>query len=113
MGLEHSETFQVVKIDLDIVPPDDWLNEWIETRKNILFFAGYDVTKIRMHPSKHGLHFWFHLDAAVGYDILMKLQFLCGDDPKRVWFGLQRRGFVRFRGLFNILFNKKWSLKEE
>jgi len=100
-------------LDLDVVPPDDWLQEWIETRKNILFFAGYEVTKVRMHPSQHGLHFWFHLDANVDYDTLMKLQFLCGDDHARVYFGLQRRGFKRFRGMFNILFNRKWRLDED
>lgn len=112
MELIQLDKYQVVKVDLDIQPPDDWLQEWIETRKNIIFSEGYEVTKVRYTPSKKGIHFWFHLDAEVNYDTLMKLQFLCGDDHARVWFGLQRRGFTKFRGLFNILFNRKWSLEK-
>lgn len=112
MELEESDKYRVLKIDMDIVPPDDWIKEWKETRTIIIMEYGHEVTKIRMQPSKKGLHFWFHIDPPVDYERLIKLQFLCGDDAGRVYFGLQRRGFKRFRGMFNILFNRKWRIDE-
>ena len=102
---------QVLKIDLDIKPPEDWLNEWLETRRLILFSKGLDVAKIYRHETERGWHIWIHLSQPISFDEAMKLQFLLGDDHQRVYFTLQRRGFTKFKHLFNILFSKK--LKQE
>ena len=113
MELEQLDSYQVVKVDLDMTPPEEWLQDWIWTRKQIINTTGLYVTKVRMHPSRKGLHFWFHLNKPVDYNTEIKLQFLCGDDPHRVYFGIQRRGFTKFRSKFNILFNRKWPLDKE
>jgi hypothetical protein len=97
----------ILKIDLDVKPPEEWLQEWIETRKLILFAKGLDVTKIYKHPTEKGWHFWFHLSHPISFDEAIKLQFILGDDQQRVYFSLQRKGFTKFKHLFNILFSKK------
>jgi len=111
MELEQSSTqsklYNIAKVDLDIAPPDEWLKDWIETRKEILSYFGLEAVKIRIASTKRGLHFWFHLDRGVDFETLMKLQFLLGDDHSRVYFSRQRLGFKRFRDKFNILFSEK------
>jgi len=103
----QSKLYNIAKVDLDIAPPDDWLKDWIETRKEILSYFGLEAVKIRIASTKRGLHFWFHLDRGVDFETLMKIQFLLGDDHSRVYFSRQRLGFKRFRDKFNILFSEK------
>lgn len=109
----EQDKYNVLKVDLDIKPPAEWITEWIETREIILSHFALEVKKVRYVPTKHGWHFWFHIDLEVNYDSMMMLQFMLGDDHNRCYFGLQRKGFKRFRGLFNLLFDKKRKIGED
>jgi hypothetical protein len=105
------EGYNIIKIDIDFKPSEDWLKDWIETRKLILEYLNIGVYKVNKHESYNGLHFWFHLDKEIDYNTMLKLQFLLGDDHGRIWFGLQREGFIRFRSKFNMLFGKKYKVE--
>jgi len=109
--MAKQEMFNVLKVDIDLKPPDLWLQNWMDTRDVILSYFGLEMKKIRYRPTEHGWHFWIHLDHEVDYDMMIMLQFILGDDTNRCYFGLQRQGFKRFRGKFNMLFSKKRRLK--
>jgi hypothetical protein len=107
-----SDTYKVLKIDIDVHIPLTWLEEWIETRKWICESNGLEVTKVRFEPTEHGYHVWIHLDREIDYELMAKLQFLCGDDHNRCYFTQQRKGFKKLRSKFNILFNRKWDVEQ-
>lgn len=107
MELAHSKTISYLKIDLDVKPPKTWLNEWIKTRKLILKHYNYNIIKVVKHETEHGWHIWFHIEGKIPFNEIIKLQFILGDDHQRVYFNIQRKGFKKFRELFNILFSKK------
>lgn len=108
-----SEIYYIAKVDLDVKPPANWLQDWIRTRVAILNALNLTTQKINQTETEKGHHFWFHLNQKVDFPTLMKIQFLLGDDHSRVYFSQQRLGFKRFRDKFNLLFSKKLKVDED
>jgi DNA-binding transcriptional MocR family regulator len=102
----------ILKIDLDVKVPQEWLEKWFETRKIMLETLGYSVDRINWVETQKGYHVWIHLKNEVDFDTIELLQFLCGDDPKRVFFTLQRHIHTNDRQDFNLLFNFKIQISE-
>ena len=46
----------MLKIDIDFKPPKPWLEEWIETRRNMLEHLGYEIERISIFDTKRGIH---------------------------------------------------------
>jgi hypothetical protein len=97
----------VLKVDLDVKPPEDWLKLWVWTRERLLMLFNLSVEDVIKKETEKGYHFWFHIKEELSFEQVLRFQFLLGDDPARVYFGLQRMGFVNLRDRFNILFSKK------
>ena len=106
------EYSNVVLVDIDIKLHSELLKKFIETRKLILNFLGYAVTKINYTETDKGMHFWFHLAKPVDKYTLWELQFLLGDDHNRVRYNLMRLELDTF-DKFNVLFNKKKRYKRK
>jgi len=104
---------RLLKIDIDVKVPSEWLSKWLDTRAVLLKHLGYHPLTMRVYSTKRGYHVFIRLKECVDYDELIRLQFLLGDDHKRVYFSLQRSGFVKYRLLFNVLFAEKYRIKFE
>ena len=104
----------MLKIDVDYLPPKQWLEQWIQTRKTILESLGYKVKRIDIFKSsRRGFHAYIQLDRPVPPTTLNKLQFLCGDDPTRVKINNWRiqRGIKDWNVLYHrVLYRKKAKL---
>ncbi len=100
----------LLKIDLDIHPPEEWLNEWIDTRKVILKSVGIEPVEISKFKTSRGWHVYIKIDRNVPDKTINKLQFLLGDDTTRVKINQWRieRGIKRWNKLFSrVLYRKK------
>ncbi|RLE65063.1 MAG: hypothetical protein DRJ47_06105 [Thermoprotei archaeon] len=107
----------VLKIDIDIKVPEEWIDDWIGSRIAILnwYFDSDEVVQdIVVKPSsKRGYHAWIHLDAGdMPPGEANKLQWLCGDDETRVAINQRRieRG-VPWKEA-NVLFSRVLKRKE-
>lgn len=84
----------VFKVDLDIprkaIPPE-WLKFWLETRLFIFARFGIQVLDVEVRESEHGnIHVLFYSPQRLDdWDICM-IQFLLGDDTKRVLMNMKR-----------------------
>lgn len=101
----------VITVDMDWLPPKDWLEEWIETRKSILEGLGYEIKDVIKHKSGSGTgwHFWFHLDKDVEKPKeKLKLMWMLGDDETRVKINFQRieRGVENWEKIFSKILGK-------
>ena len=101
---------KLLKIDLDIHPPKDWLDQWITTRITLLQMLGHRVKAYRIFKTKRGYHIYFTLVRDVSDMEANKLQFLLGDDHTRVKINQWRikRGIPHWNKLFHkVLYRKK------
>lgn len=106
---------RVLKIDLDIKPPKEWMVIWYVTRNLILEQLGYKVVKTIQKETQRGLHIYIHLDKPVDDETANMLQFLLGDDHTRVKINQWRieRGVKRWNKLFHrVLYKKKAKVVE-
>ena len=93
-----------LKIDKDCIVTRKWLLEWV--RRIVLptcSFYGVTVLWMRYCPSERkGLHFYIKIDPPIGAMLLLKLQFLLGDDAQRVSLNRARvrAGFKDWNKLF-------------
>ena len=98
---------EVLKVDLDWIPPENWFKEWISTRKKILEHMEIYLygAKWRQSSSGKGLHIWFYVTTQkrLGDEDINRLQFLCGDDITRVKINYLRnkRGVKEWNKLFS------------
>lgn len=106
----------VLKIDIDIKVPEDWIEDWVNSRIAILnsYFDSEVVHEVIVKPSsKRGYHAWIHIDAGdPPPGEINKLQWLCGDDETRVSINQRRidRG-VPWEDA-NVLFSRVLRRKE-
>lgn len=101
----------VAKIDIDVKPLDYILEQWIETRKDIIKKCGYTLVNYNVRETQHGYHVWFEIAENITSIELCVLQFLLGDDTKRVKFNFLRLRAKVFHE-FNALFSKKLKRKK-
>jgi hypothetical protein len=100
----------VLKIDVDYLPNDYWLNKWIKTRKFILERLNCKVLRTNIFKTKRGFHAYFVIDRKLSDVSMNMLQFLLGDDATRVKINEWRikRKIKRWNKLFSkVLFRKK------
>ena len=100
----------MLKIDIDFKPPKPWLEEWIETRRNMLEHLGYEIERISIFDTKRGIHAYIKIKQKISDEETNKLQFLLGDDHTRVKINQWRikRGIKRWNKLFHrVLYRKK------
>lgn len=100
----------MLKIDLDYKPPEEWLEDWKQSREQMLYVLGYDVEYTKTFDTKRGMHVYILLKQNVDAETGNRLQFLCGDDHTRVKINAWRikRGIKRWNKLFHkVLYRKK------
>ena len=103
----------ILKIDIDTKVPRKLLNEWIETRRVILQYLGYNVRNIIITETTHGYHAWIYIEDHVDSKRKAELQFLLDDDHRRAQLNLMRaelNAFDEFNALFSKKIKKKVSL---
>jgi hypothetical protein len=101
---------KVLKIDLDIKPPKEWIIFWWKTRQTILQQLGYTIKYFSKFETKRGMHIYITLEQDVSDETANMLQFLLGDDHTRVKINQWRikRGIPRWNKLFHkVLYRKK------
>ena len=74
----------VLKIDKDCHIDSELEREYIQDALAILSRRGIHVVKIKATRTYHGRHYYFHLAEPVDAQTANRLQYLLGDDPKRV-----------------------------
>ncbi|OYT25530.1 MAG: hypothetical protein B6U95_09085 [Thermofilum sp. ex4484_82] len=104
----------IFKTDLDITLNEEWLKEWVRTRKLILKNLGFKVEDVVVKPSsKRGHHFWWHCmsEKELSDMEIVKVQFLLGDCIGRTLVNIKRvkRGYPMSRGnkLFSLVLWRK------
>ncbi|MGC9309536.1 MAG: hypothetical protein ACP5D2_02455 [Candidatus Nanoarchaeia archaeon] len=83
----------ILKLDIDFIPPKDWIKDFIITRTAMLEGMGYSVEEViyRKSGSGKGLHFWIYITPFVNEDMeILKLQWLLNDDETRCKINLKR-----------------------
>jgi len=93
----------VLHMDFDYPVPDQWLKVYKEQKTAMLENMGFFVDRKIIKPSpsrKGGSHIWIHITSLreLTEDEINMLQWLCGDDPTRVWINRMRidRGLKKF-----------------
>ena len=99
-----------LKIDLDIKPPEKWLDLWKITRASILADLGIHITDLREKETEKGWHFWIDVDRDLDENTINMLQLLLGDDHTRVRINTWR--IQREIPHWNKLFDRKLWRKE-
>lgn len=110
--LRREETkSNVLKIDIDFQPVDEWMQQWIETRGLILAHFGIKITKILPHKSSRGTNFFIHIDKQLIDMEILFLQFLLGDDSTRCKINKWRieRGIKHWNKIFSSKIYRKTS----
>ena len=105
----------LLKVDLDIHPPEEWLKDWVKTRKAILKKFGLKPEYIKIFKTKRGLHIYIKINQELSDIQINKLQFLLGDDCTRVKINNWRieRGVPYWNKLFSkVLYRKKSKVVE-
>lgn len=95
----------VLKIDKDCFVDKDWLEDYVRTVVAICRSFGVTVESVKMCPSKrHGLHFYISIIPPVEAGLANRLQWLLGDDSRRVDFNRARieSGLVEWNKLFEV-----------
>jgi len=96
----------ILKVDIDIKMNKRLLREFIETRRVILSYLGYNVRSIVAQETEHGYHFWIDIEDHVDQKRKAELQFLLGDDQRRARYNFLRAELQAF-DTFNALFSEK------
>lgn len=103
---------RVLKIDKDCHTDSKLEQEYIQDSLAILSRRGIMVLKIEATRTYHGRHYYIHLAEPVDARTANRLQYLLGDDPKRVDFNQARinSGLVRWNKLFEAVGRKTVTL---
>jgi len=80
----------ILKIDMDIKPPERWLNAWIETRKVLLDHLGFTWISYDIFKTTRGTHIYIYIKEHLPDAEINRLQFLLGDDYTRVKINMWR-----------------------
>ena len=81
----------ILKIDKDCHIECEWLDDYVHTIRTICHLHRVRVVSVRMCNSRSkGLHFYVEITPAIDADLANRLQFLLGDDCRRVDFNRAR-----------------------
>jgi len=101
----------ILKIDQDLKVPEEWIEKWKISRVALLKSLGIEVKEIITQESKRGYHHWIHCESKkeLSDEEINMLQFLCGDDPGRVYINSLRikRGVKNWNKLFSKVLWRK------
>jgi len=106
--LSKAEGGFVLKIDLDLKPPEEWLQAWERKNEVILSLYGLKIKKVNRKETEKGWHYWYLVHRWLPAEEINKLQFLMGDDHTRVIINQWRikRGIPHWNKLFD---RKLWK----
>ena len=99
----HHNHVSVLKLDKDCFVDTDWIKDWVRL---VVFPVcrsfSLQVTSIHMTESRKGLHFYIGINPPVHAELANRLQWLGGDDCRRVDFNRARTrvGYPGFNKLF-------------
>jgi hypothetical protein len=98
----------ILKIDKDCHIDSKLEFEYIRDALAILSRRGITVLKIEATRTCHGRHYYFHLAEPVDAQTANRLQYLLGDDPRRVDFNRARinSGLPNWNVLFETIGRK-------
>jgi hypothetical protein len=74
----------ILKIDRDCHVDHAWMLDQVSVINAVCRLKGVDVTKIEMAHTKKGLHFYVGIKPTVSAHLANRLQYLLGDDCRRV-----------------------------
>jgi hypothetical protein len=102
----------VLKMDKDCHIDSELEHEYIQDALAILSKRGITVLKIEATRTYHGRHYYFHLAEPVDAQTANQLQYLLGDDPKRVDYNQARinSGLEGWNKLFETIGRKLRTL---
>jgi hypothetical protein len=80
----------VLKIDKDCFVDNEWVRDFVRLTLFVCQWYGITVISIGMTETRKGLHFYIHITPAVQPELANRLQFLMGDDARRVDFNRAR-----------------------
>jgi hypothetical protein len=102
----------ILKIDKDCHVDSQLEQEYIQDALAILSRRGIRVLKIEATRTYHGRHYYFYLAEPVDAHTANRLQYLLGDDPKRVDYNQARinSGLVGWNKLFETIGRKLRTL---
>jgi len=80
----------LLKIDKDCFCKPDLNRKYIETTINTCRRQGVKVIWIKSTRSRHGMHYYIKINAPIDAEAANNLQYILGDDAKRVAFNRAR-----------------------
>jgi hypothetical protein len=81
----------VLKIDKDCFVEREWLDDYVRTIRTICQQHHVHVVSVRISNSRSkGVHFYVEITPAIDANLANRLQFLLGDDCRRVDFNRAR-----------------------
>jgi len=98
----------ILKIDKDCHIDSKLEFQYIQDALAILSRRGITVLKVQATRTCHGRHYYFHLAEPVDAQTANRLQYLLGDDPRRVDFNQARinSGLLHWNLLFETIGRK-------
>jgi len=99
------EKVSILKIDKDCFVDDGWIRSYVWIVVDVCKFFGVIVESVKMCQSKSkGLHFYISICPSVDADYANRLQWLLGDDSRRVDFNRARieSGLNEWNKLFEV-----------
>jgi hypothetical protein len=93
---------------------DEWVKEFILTRKILLDIYGIEVEQMNYKKTEHGYHIWFNVKNDLDNETVIRLQFILGDDHHRATFNLIRLLLDKDKSpIFNYFFTQKFKKEVE
>jgi hypothetical protein len=91
---------------------DEYIAEFILTRKILLSLYDIDVEQVNYERTEHGYHIWIITKQTLDSETITRLQFLLGDDHHRATFNLIRllldkKSNTNISQILNLFFEKK------
>jgi hypothetical protein len=100
----------VLKLDKDCYVPKNWIMDWVRIGVlPICLRFGVEVDYVRMTKTRKGLHFYVGVHPAVHAELANRIQWLLGDDCRRVDFNRARIrvGYSGWNKLFETIYVKQ------
>jgi len=93
---------RLLKVDKDCFVDANLNGQYVETIIDTCRKHGVTVLSIKSSETRHGMHFYIRIDPPVDGHTANNLQYLLGDDSKRVAFNRARveSGLIGFNKLF-------------
>jgi len=74
----------ILKIDKDCDVDQSWIQDYVRVVRSVCRMKRLRVAFVDMGRSKKGLHFYIAIQSSVGSELANRLQWLLGDDCRRV-----------------------------